>query len=991
MSINVNIQQLWLELNPPWLAMRPNNTSPYPAHQASLPGASYTDSSDDESPLRPATTPAIVGSSECMESGAGQSIETRNIRPLYNTSNYVDQSKPLNEAPILAACRNNQIDLLQDLLAAEPALAYRAAPSDITDKVRVYLYPLGVTAQEGHEKAVEQLLIALDRLPEGKRPGGGSIMAVINTADPSGRTPLHLAACRGHIKVVEQLLNALDRLPETERPAAVQRLLSATDDGGQTPLQLARQQNHQEVAVLLRDALQKPAQTARLDSIIPEDFDQPGASKLPAAQPGTSNEASEVSAQRSLSFDTLKPRATYVEPLLSYDEIKTAIMHLHRAAKNGNIEILERLLSTTPDFLINMNYIDGETPLCAAARYGHPECVKALLGVSGILVNAKDIYGWTPLCAAARYGHAESVKALLRAPGILVNEKTRISIPRAHAAIGLKAHVEICRAYRRPSNILVNEENNYGSPLCAAASFDVIEGLEGLLTGNDDLTPLHLAAGYGHAECVKALLTDPGILVNDNNNRYGLTPLHYAAKSGHQACLRLLIASKNMKITLLDAARDGQTTVLEEILKNLKTLKGPAKSEAIMLVLNVVDQGGKNLLCRAAQAGHEKVVALLLNVLNDLLKPEATRAVLSAADSFGRTPLHIAAHHGHYKIVTQLLAEDVETGFSYTCVASKGQEQLAELLKAFPILSAAMNGKTTIVARMLKILETWPESERCQAVTTVMTLSNKYGQTALHVAAQIGEQKVVEQLLNTLDGMTEPERAHTIQKVFHASYVRTPLHWAAFKGYHKIVGQLLDAVGRLPATAMRKAFTAVVDAFDQKVVEQFLSTANNYQESEQQIVAFEAMIGAVRFKSSRLAAAVGYQLIKAFPLLSAVLGGHNQSVKQLMQVLTVLPREERGAAIMVPLMETRADGATPLYLAASQGNIEIMKPLLSAVTILLNDGKRKEAREVLYSACTVKEEDGTLMEIAPLGIAAINRHDKAVSLLLEKIRELFIT
>ncbi|MGO0308224.1 ankyrin repeat domain-containing protein [Endozoicomonas acroporae] len=334
------------------------NTPPYTAHQAGLSGASYTDSSDDESPLRPATTPAIVGSSECMESGAGQSIETRNIRPLDNTSNYVDRSKPLNEAPILAACRNNQIDLLQDFLAAEPALAYRAAPSVITDKDRVYLYPLGVAAQEGHEKAVEQLLTALDRLPEGKRPGGGSIMAVINTADRSGRTPLHLAALGGHIKVVEQLLKAVERLPETERPAAVQRLLNATDDGGQTPLQLARQQNHQKVAVLLRDALQKPAQTARLDSIIPEAFDQPCSSKLPAAQPGTSkNETSEVSAQP-----------------------------LHRVAKEGNIESLARLLMTTPDILVNEKNNNGWTPLFAAARYGHAECVKILLTAKGMKI-----------------------------------------------------------------------------------------------------------------------------------------------------------------------------------------------------------------------------------------------------------------------------------------------------------------------------------------------------------------------------------------------------------------------------------------------------------------------------------------------------------------------------------------------------------------------------------------------------------------------------
>ncbi|WP_422450565.1 ankyrin repeat domain-containing protein [Endozoicomonas sp. ALB091] len=656
----------------------------------------------------------------------------------------------------MAACRNNQIDLLQDFLAAEPALAYRAAPSDITDKDRVYLYPLGVAAQEGHEKAVEPMLTALDRLPEGKRPGGGSIMAVINTADRSGRTPLHLAALGGHIKVVEQLLKAVDRLPETERPAAVQRLLSATDDGGQTPLQFARQQNHQAVAVLLRDALKKPAQTARLDSIITEAFEQPGSSKLPAAQPGASNKTSEVLAQPALPVDTMEPAAVYTAPPLSC---------LSQAAKEGNIE------------------------------------------------------------------------------------------------------------------------------------------------------------------CVKALLPFAGVLVNEKNND-GFAPLHYAAKSGHEACLRLLITSKNMKITLLHAAREGQTKVLEEILKNLNTLKEPAKSETIMLVLNVSDRDGRTLLCRAAQAGHEEVVALFLNALNGLSKekkPEATKAVLSAADSFGRTPLYIAAHLGHYKIVTQLLAEDVETAFSYTCVASKGQEQVADLLKAFPILSAARNGQTTIVARMLKILETWPESERCQAVSMVMTLSKKDGETALHVAAQSGQQKVVEQ---------------------------------------------------------------------------FLSTANNYQESEQQIVAFEAMIGAVvTFKRTQLTAAVDNfhwvivdQLIKAFPLLSAVLGGHNQSVKQLMQALTALPREQRGAAIMATLKKPRKeDGATPLYIAAREGNIEIMKLLLDAVTTLLADGKRKEAREVLYSACEVKEEDGTLMAITPLRIAAINRHDKAVNLLLEKIRELFIT
>ncbi|WP_422489798.1 hypothetical protein [Endozoicomonas sp. ALE010] len=74
-----------------------------------------------------------------------------------------------------------------------------------------------------------------------------------------------------------------------------------------------------------------------------------------------------------------------------------------------------------------------------------------------------------------------------------------------------------------------------------------------------------------------------------------------------------------MKITLLNAPPwSGQTKVLDEVLGTLNTLQEPTKSKAIKLVLNVADQDGKTLLCRAAQSGHEKVVALFLNALNGL-------------------------------------------------------------------------------------------------------------------------------------------------------------------------------------------------------------------------------------------------------------------------------------------------------------------------------------------------------------------------------------
>ena len=120
-------------------------------------------------------------------------------------------------------------------------------------------------------------------------------------------------------------------------------------------------------------------------------------------------------------------------------------------------------------------------------------------------------------------------------------------------------------------------------------------------------------------------------------------------------------------------------------------------------------------------------------------------------------------------------------------------------------------------------------------------------------------------------------------------------------------------------------------------------------------------------------------------LLDAALSGHHQSVEQFMQALEVLPREEKCFAINAALRKTRAeDGATPLHIAASRGNVGMMEQLLGAGAMLLAYGKHKSVREVLYSVC--KFEDG--MEITPLGIAARKRHVEAVTLLLEAIRQL---
>ncbi len=669
---------------------------------------------------------------------------------------------------------------------------------------------------------------------------------------------------------------------------------------------------------------------------------------------------------------------------------------LRLAAFKGHTETVKVLLAADSIQVNDNDYLAGWTTLHCAALKGHTEIVKVLLAAEGINVNEKDACGWTPLNCAARYGHAECVKALLTADGIEVNE-----------------------------------ENDYGwTPLYSAASYGHAECVKALVTAdgievnaenNDGWTPLNCAARNGHAECVKALLTTPGIEVNEKNN-YGFTPLHFAARYGHTECVKALLTADginvNQAIPLHWAAINGQYAVVEQFLNTMNGLPEAERVAGFAAMVGAVDTLNRTPLSAAFEHGHKEIhharedVLLTLDVA-DLESYDALVAeTLAALKRLPDAPEDASRNQAILRVM-DCLCEDGETSLSYNYVASQGQEQITKLLQAFPILSAARNGQTAIVTRILKILETWPESERCQAVTMVMTISNKDGGTALHVAAQRDQRVVVAHLLETLDRMSEPERSDAIPTVMLAVDDNgvTPLHWAAYKGHHEVVRQLLHTVGRLPETERLKAFTAVAKAADQKggatalhiaaingrcaVVEQFLNTMNGLPEAER-IAVFAAMVGAVdTLNRTPLSAAFEHghkeildQLTKALPLLTAVQNGQSKSAERFMQALHALPGATRCSAIIAALKKTRADGATPLYIAASQGNVEIIKLLLGAVSELLTHGEREEAWEVLYSACIVEEEDGA-RKITPLGIAARNRCVDAVKLLLEEIQQLF--
>ena len=97
----------------------------------------------------------------------------------------------------------------------------------------------------------------------------------------------------------------------------------------------------------------------------------------------------------------------------------------------------------------------------------------------------------------------------------------------------------------------------------------------------DDNTPLHIAAFFGHFELLEVLLEEFVELI-DQLNRYGWSPLMQACHQGHFDCVKLLLengADPNITnplgITALTVATRGGFEKVIELLLNDSTIYIP--------------------------------------------------------------------------------------------------------------------------------------------------------------------------------------------------------------------------------------------------------------------------------------------------------------------------------------------------------------------------------------------------------------------------------
>ena len=111
-----------------------------------------------------------------------------------------------------------------------------------------------------------------------------------------------------------------------------------------------------------------------------------------------------------------------------------ALGSLHRAAKTGNVEELENILSLFGTELIDARGKHKRTLLFIAASNGHTRVVELLVKLGSISIDTPDDLGVTPLFAAATNNHVPVIEALVRLGSKVIDTPNRFGLtPLANA------------------------------------------------------------------------------------------------------------------------------------------------------------------------------------------------------------------------------------------------------------------------------------------------------------------------------------------------------------------------------------------------------------------------------------------------------------------------------------------------------------------------------------------------------------------------------
>ncbi|XP_068697924.1 transient receptor potential cation channel subfamily A member 1 homolog [Montipora foliosa] len=522
-----------------------------------------------------------------------------------------------------------------------------------------------------------------------------------------------------------------------------------------------------------------------------------------------------------------------------------------------------------------------------------------------------------------------------------------------------------------------------------------------------DITPLHYAVRYGHADVVK-LLADYGADVSKPGED-GASPLHFAARfrantafpsaSRDSLALDGVDSEVNAVVAPLTMALSAES-VAQGDANHSYGMQIPTEESSESLIVYLVEQGsdvnvrdnyGMTPLHHAASKGNLTAVIELL---------QCKEIKVDELDASGSTPLHCAATEGVAEVVKALLDAGAD-------VRAKDSEKMT------PIHFACSDGKIDTVKVLLQHVENSP----CGFdVTEMLDDRNREGETALHAAVEGGYLDVVQLCLQkgakvrdrrgnlahplhiaAINGHVEIAKClteHNAKIEARNIYHETPLHKAAAYNKTRMVSFLLEKgadIECLDKDNNTPLLNAVRSGHSEVVKLLLTRGANLKAKNTQDKTAF--LLAAEENRINTLKEILQHQDAKQLvdesdlnentPLHIAAMNGHALIVEALLKT---------GARID----SRNEDENTPLHLAAKNGKVRTIAELLKGDPSIINDENEASntplhlaASEGHVKCCKALLENGAEVDArnskfwTPLDCAAANGHPKVATILLE--------
>ncbi|XP_065826130.1 transient receptor potential cation channel subfamily A member 1-like isoform X2 [Oscarella lobularis] len=498
----------------------------------------------------------------------------------------------------------------------------------------------------------------------------------------------------------------------------------------------------------------------------------------------------------------MNQRDTVMVEMMTVDELNSQLLPIHKAAAEGDIETVHRIVLSYPDAVYSTD-VHGATALHHAAS-------ESALGVMDYLIqngtdlNHQDEQGETPLHWSIAFEKPEAMELLLNR-GAATDVKTTTWETALHTAVRMQSsHMVKILASHEAVDVNVPGEHAR-TPLHIASLGENTDVIDILMANRaypcsrdgNGLRPIHLASRHGKPHMVNYIIdmvlthfnysVDQVVNFTDDD---GMSSLHQAISGGNVPVAKLLL-ERGCRIfnTDLRAESPFHLACAQGSLPMIETIWNHCQ-ECTKMLLKAKDPTGQTALHKAAIFNHVAVAKFLIN----------KGANINATDDFGRTPLLLSAQAGSKDTMQYLLSQGADADRRDTnnrnflhLAMMRENEPLAEFILTqleFSVPQSLLDDQDALGLTPVH----YASKAGCDGSLELML---KLGasrnpkdlkkSTPLHFAARFGRYNAARRLL----------RGHLGQKIINEEdqIGMTPLHVASHFGFHLLVDLFLREGG----------------------------------------------------------------------------------------------------------------------------------------------------------------------------------------------------